>query len=355
MDRGSAILACWVAVGALCLGRETAAQEPPASGGGSAGGAPHVDPAAPTGDEVDTLFYRAQQAFDEGRFEDALMQLARAWERRQSYDIAGNLGIVELKLGRVLDAAEHLDFALHNFPQNEDASLRIGLQSKLEEARSQVGTIVLRVEPPDAEVVVNGRRVGPGIQEGKVFVGAGVVTILARSKGFLEEQRTLTMEKGEQIEVVIELRKIPARTLRLPSRLPSTRPPSPLWPIVVGSGVGIVGIGVGIGFTVAGGGKESDAEALHDAILDKRKSCVTGAENYDAVRCPTLDETARHADTLHDAGIGLLIGGGLALVGSGGYLLWREREKSRRVPGAALQLAPWGGVAGVGLSAAGSF
>jgi hypothetical protein len=356
------ILACLALAVALGRGPEAAAQGVPVQR------APAGDskaPAAPAGggkaaaevkaqgdDEVDALVQRAQKAFDKGRFEDALIQLALAWEQRQSYDIAGNLGIVELKLGRVRDAADHLEFALRYFPPTEGASLKAGLQAKLDEARSQVGAVLLRVEPPDAEVLVNGRRVEPGLLGREVFVGAGAVTIVVRREGYLQEQRTLTVEKGGQLDQAIALRKVPPPP---PPPVPPPPPPPPRWPAVVLGAVGVVGLGVGTGLVVAGGGEGSEAETLHDALVAERKSCVAGAGNYDGVRCPTLDDTARRGDSLHDAGIGLLIGGGVALVSSGGYLLWREREKKLQAPAVGLQVAPWVGVAGVGFLAAGSF
>src|SRR5688572_17441641 len=45
-------------------------------------------------------------------------QLA-AWQLKKSFDIAANLGQVELKLAKHRDAAEHLAYALDHFPARE--------------------------------------------------------------------------------------------------------------------------------------------------------------------------------------------------------------------------------------------
>lgn len=342
MHRRIHLITCLTLTAMLAQNAPTLAQGAPPGGDKDAHSAP-----TSTEDEVDALVEKAEQARDRGQLEEALLLLAMAWRKRQAYDIAGNLGILELQLGRARDAAEHLAFALRYFPPTEDPARRTGLQRKFEEARRQVGAVRIEVKPLDAEVQVNGRIIERGLLAGEIFVGPGEVTIAAQREGYRPEQRAVSVSPGgsEPVKVSIQL-----------SRLEPPRPaPPPLWPVIALGVAGAVGVGVGVGLVVAGDGEGGDAQALYEAILGERRSCVAGAGNYDAVRCPALETTARRADTLHNAGVGVVIGGGVALAGAGGYLVWRELAKRKHVPVAAVRVAPWVGATGAGLSAAGTF
>ena len=81
-------------------------------------------PGAPTAatkplDHADELFEQAVTAYDAGRLADAEAKLAEAWGLKRTHDIAGNLGVVELKLGKYPEAATHLAWALQHFPPTE--------------------------------------------------------------------------------------------------------------------------------------------------------------------------------------------------------------------------------------------
>ena len=71
---------------------------------------------------------------------------------------------------------------------------------------------------------------------------------------------------------------------------------------------------------VAGGSEGGAAEEIHQSILDGGRSCVEGAGNFDP-RCPELKSTAESANTLHNAGVGVMIGAGVAAAVAGAYLL----------------------------------
>jgi hypothetical protein len=151
--------------------------------------------------------------------------------------------------------------------------------------------------------------------------------------------------RGARAEVTLDLRDEPP---------PPPSEPPPLWPVAALGAAGVIGLGVGAGLAIAASAEGSNAQALHDALASWRRTCVTGSASYDA-RCPALSETARRADALHNAGVGLLIGGGIALAGAGSYLAWHEGEKGHRAPATAVRVAPWAGASGAGLRAEGWF
>ena len=64
---------------------------------------------------VDALV-RGEEAARAGRLSEAYDILLGAWRKKPTYDVAANLGSVELRLGKVRDAAEHLAFSVREYP-----------------------------------------------------------------------------------------------------------------------------------------------------------------------------------------------------------------------------------------------
>ncbi|MCK6591877.1 MAG: hypothetical protein L6Q76_30360, partial [Polyangiaceae bacterium] len=81
-------------------------------------------------------------------FQGAYAAYMEAWKRKRSFDIAGNLGVAELRLGRMREAAEHLTYCEQNYPAVRDAEQTKKLEvvrELLKEARAQVGVARIRV------------------------------------------------------------------------------------------------------------------------------------------------------------------------------------------------------------------
>lgn len=291
-------------------------------------------------EKVQALFDQAVEAFDKGELEQAWDLLTRAWHRngKQSFDIAGNMGLVALKQGRMTLAAEYLSTALQKFPISHDPNARRSLQEKLAQARQHVAVVLVRVDPPAAEVVVNGQRYPMDrIERGELFLPPGKVVIEAQADGYVPERQVRAVDPGKDDHVVLALRKEPS-----------------LWPGLAVGAAGLGGLAVGAGLMVAGAGEASEAETLSSTIVGARNSCVAGASNLDE-RCSTLDATARRADTLHDVGLGLLVGGGVALAGAGGYLMWRELKRSGETAAPTFVVTPTVDTAKAAVAVSGAF
>src|SRR6185503_10534547 len=118
-----------------------------------------------------------------GRLEDAYRAYKAGYDLKKGYDLAGNLGNVELALGRPRDAAEHLSFCLKNFPATGTAKQLEFIRSRLAEARQKVGALSIQVSEGGAEVLVDGRSIGRSPLADEVFVDPGSRRIEARLNG----------------------------------------------------------------------------------------------------------------------------------------------------------------------------
>lgn len=153
---------------------------------------------------------RARQAFEEGiRYADELQwaQAAEAFER--SYAILPrpstlrNLGLAHRALGRYTLAIAELERFLQE--GSPDAETRGEIEPLIGEMRAQLATITIHPSVPEAQVMLDERRV----QAGEAITtdpGTHVVTVSAN--GYVRSAQTITLGRGEnrQIDVRLERR-----------------------------------------------------------------------------------------------------------------------------------------------------
>ena len=295
--------------------------------------------AGPNGAKVGELFDQAQAAFAKGDKKAAVKAYKEAWAIQKSYDIAGNLGNVELKLGMFRDAAEHFDYAIANFPPTGELAAQQLLTKKRDEARKELGRVRILVNVPAARVYVDGRQVGISPLAEPVYVSPTGCSIEAKLEGYLDARGAASPSKGSEKSVTLTL---------IPIEGPK---PRSLVPGVVLGGVAVVGLATGIGLLAAASGKHATVLELNNGILADKKSCAPGASNFDA-RCAGLETAASSSDTLHNLGVGFLAGGGVAALGAGLYFLW---PVSKSTTGTGVRLIPISTATGGGLVAAGTF
>jgi hypothetical protein len=295
--------------------------------------------AGPNEAKVGELFDQAQAAFAKGDKQAAVKAYKAAWALQKSYDIAGNLGNVELKLGLFSDAAEHLSYALANFPPTGEPAAQQLLLKKRDEARKELGRARILVNVPGARVFVDGTQVGVSPLAEPVYVSPAGCSIEAKLEGYVDARAAVSPAKGGEKSVTLSL--VPVEAPR----------PRSLVPGLALGGVAVAGLATGIGLLVAAGAKHSTVLELNKGILTDKKSCAPGAPNFDA-RCPTLESAASSSDTLHNLGVGFLAGGGAAALGAGLYFLW---PASKSTTGTGVRLIPVSTATGGGLVAAGTF
>lgn len=288
--------------------------------------------------QVGQLFEQAQAAFAKGDKKGAYDAYKAAWALQKSYDIAANLGVVELKLGKHRDAAEHLAYSLDNFPPTGEEAHQKATERKLAEAVKEIGRLHVQVSVPGASVTVNGAPAGAAPIAATIYVDPGPTVVEAKLAGYIDARKQLALNKGGEETVSLTLVPLPpARRSIVPGA-------------VMGSLAGAALV-TGVVLEVVAANKRSSVETTSAAILDARRSCITSAVNYDA-RCADLTDSAHSSDRLHDAGIGVLVGAGALAAGTVAYFLWPTPAQGRA---GGLLPAPIITATGAGLSLSGSF
>jgi hypothetical protein len=283
-------------------------------------------------DDADALYRQGREAFQRGDIEAAYRAFVEAYARKPSAEIAGNLGVVELKLGRSRDAAEHLANALREFPIGANPAAKKQLEGQLEEAKRGVATVKLEVTPPGARLEVDGRALGTAPLDVDVYVEPGTRRFSASLAEHAPSEVVLPLDAGARRVVTIALARSRASTADASAPQP-TDEGAPLWPIVTSSAVAAVGLGLGIGFL-------ANALAIEDELAGA--TCPS----------PAACEAAFGADVdaLNTSRVVAGTGFGLAAVGLAGLVVSIAVGMDEEPP-ASVSVAPWFSPSSAGVGA----
>ena len=242
-----------VIVGLLCLGAaaEARAQEEPLPEQ-----AEHVEPPDAAGSEVDEareLFLRGVELSEQERWGEALELFRRSRAITDRPSTTFNIAVALLRLGRPTEGLTALrDYLRIAGP--EDEARRAEAQELLELALSSVAELTLEVEPPFAEVRVDGALQAGDTRERVLTLDPGAHTVRVSAERHEPEAFEVSLLTAERASRHVTLQRLPDPIVRPVTPEP---PPEPAlleqpWLWIV-AGVIVVGAGVGIGVALASG------------------------------------------------------------------------------------------------------
>lgn len=198
---------------------------------------------ADTSAQADDLYKRGVDAFAEKKLEEAYGFLTRAWVLKQSPEIGANLALVELKLGKARDSAEHIAMVLRAYPVGGAQDTRDRLQAKLAEAKKTIATVHIRSNVDGATILVDGKDVGKTPVKDELYLEVGKKQLVARKEGYDDYAVPMDLTPGIDLQLQIEMTP---GTKRAP-----TGNDKPIWPTIALAAGAAAGLGLGIGFTVS--------------------------------------------------------------------------------------------------------
>ncbi|MBK9261800.1 MAG: PEGA domain-containing protein [Polyangiaceae bacterium] len=264
------------------------------------------------------LYEMGNKLYDEQKWAEAEAAYQSAWNLRQSHDLAGNLGAVEMQLGQYRDAAEHLSYAYDGFPAGGKPEVRAALAKSIEEAKQHIGVLRIKTNVIGARLYVDGKLVGQSPLEKGVFVDVGQRVIEGRMDGHDDVLRTVVVAKGSTQDLDLQLvPKVGGASAGGNAKRTVI--------IAVGAGLAAAGLGVGIGFWAAGSGKTSDAEGIRGGL--KVGDCP-GTTPEIIAKCTSLKSTLEDHDTYVNVGTGMFVTGLILGAGTVGYAVMTRKKSS---------------------------
>ncbi|MGK4006742.1 PEGA domain-containing protein [Sorangium sp. So ce1036] len=316
-------------------------------------------------EETDALTDKARQLYEEGRaaaaagqWADAHASFLAAWAIKNHYQIASNLGVACLKLGKHRDAAEYLTRYLREAPASKVRE-RQAAEASLKEALAKVASVTVQVAPQGAEVTVDGAAVGRAPLPDPVFLDPGKHEIGARLEGHMPAKRPIEAAAGAAETVVLQLERRPAPDAGVGAGAgvvvgPVAPPPRDdvRTAVLVGGGIAAgAGVAAGVVLTVLSNGRASDAEGIRSALLKEwggEHRCPSG----DQTRCAELKTAVYDKYNLRSGAIWSFVAGGAIGVGTLVYGLVTMKPAE---PAPRAQVAPFLGPGAAGMSLSGRF
>jgi hypothetical protein len=308
----------------------------------------------PAPETADSLYNQGNEAYDKGDYALALALYTSAFKLRTSYDIARNLGLTQLKLGRYRDAIGNFNYSLEHYPSNR-ADTKKQVVEWLAQARTQVGTLHLVVDPSAADCKLNGAPIGADEREGDIAADPGEAKIECSMQGYASGKGSVKIEKGQTSELQIKLKALPdAKRGGGGGGGGDTIAPDPrrgtiLW---VGAAAAAAGIGVGAVTGVISLVKAGDADATLAGLQQSSKRASPCAPPAADAKCSDLLAARKEQDAFGSVAVWTLVAGGVAGAGTVAYaLVTRSRPAA---PAQKTSLAPViaPGAAGVVISGA---
>jgi hypothetical protein len=272
-------------------------------------------------------------AFDAGRYEDARLAFQQAYSLTQVPAVLLNLGLSEVKAGRVVEGGNHLLRFLREAKDAKPEQIKSANDALSGGVSKRASLLTVSVDAQGADVSIDGAKVGVSPLPGPIYVEPGSRTVLA-TLGAKSAFAKVDAQRGKPSAATINLNAgappaivaapitapapAPANTTAPPPASPSgSQPAVPPWvdPVVspnqtppgstppppeptpsssgrrpfldwyldrplawAGTGLAGLGFGLGIGFGVAASNSANDVEAIALAIRNEASSDgVTGA------------------------------------------------------------------------------
>lgn len=177
------------------------------------------------------LYKEANTLYDAQKYPEAEAKYQASWDARKSFDTAGNLGNVELQVGQHREAAEHLGYALKNFPPSGTTEKRAFIEKRYAEALALVSTLDITTNPDGATIYLDDKPIGKTPLVDAVYVEPGGHTVSAKLVGHKDDTKTVEGVKGERQKIFFALTA--AGDTTVPELPPKSRP---VWPYVAFGG-----------------------------------------------------------------------------------------------------------------------
>lgn len=332
----------------------------------SAGGRASADPVSDAAttpraeetpkDRARSFVLDAADAAADGRWGYAEDLVRSAWELEKTFDVAANLGDIELRNGKPRAAAKHLSYSLRALPPTASAADQKRIRARFEEARKLVAAISVRVQPEGASVLVDGEVAGTAPLADDVYVDPGEHTITAQREGYEAATQVVHAGKGDALEVKLELRPKAApiasqSTMLAPARVSSVafspvafnvvksaeREGPRMSIIAAGGAIVILGTALGVGLEAGASRSSLVADRKKEELNQRFGATACHDEPFARVDCDELLGTLETLDTLRLAS---RISFGVAGTALGSSILYMVATRKSPDVGRATKVVP---------------
>ncbi|WP_272826249.1 hypothetical protein [Sorangium sp. Soce836] len=304
--------------------------------------------------EADEAFARGERARRAGRWEEAEAAYRAAWQADPRPELAGELGLAELALGRLRDAAEHLGASLL-YPETLAPAARRRFSEGLRRAEREVSSATVAVSRPEAEVFIDGRRIGRGQATYFVYLDPGRHEARGKLEGYIDEVYPFEAQRGRESMIGLHLQPkpppppaapvAPVRAAAAPAA--ASGPAAGTVFRIGGLALAAAGVALGAGLSVEASARGDEAAALEEGIRRRGGPAACLYDEHTAA-CGELGDKRRARDTLETAAWASFVGAGFVGAVALSSFWWAPAPGTGAVRAVPLATAKGGGVLVVG-------
>ena len=175
--------------------------------------APAPAPVAPTEDaaaleQAKVHFQQGVALYNDGNFSAALAEFLEAYRLKKTPGVLYNIGLTQKSLFRYGEAIDSLTHYL-----NESTSLTPERKAEVEqlitEMKALLADVAVAVDPPGANISVDGRSMGQAPLAGPLKIAAGGHTIEVTADGYKPQKKEIQVTAGVPMALTIRLEMIP--------------------------------------------------------------------------------------------------------------------------------------------------
>lgn len=189
---------------------------------------------APADEEAaKALFTAGVELVRQGDWEEALSRFEASLALVERPSTVYNVGSALTHLSRYVEAAASFERYLELTTRDPKASLRSSAKRKLVDARAAIAVVTLELEPPDAEVSVDGKARADSGSPRMIQLDPGEHVIDAKAGGYRSGRLVIPIAHGERTTERLVLAQMPPpAVVRVEPPAPAPLEPPPAKPVV---------------------------------------------------------------------------------------------------------------------------
>ena len=162
---------------------------------------PHAQ--AQAADDAKRHFTNGVRLFEDRNFAGALVEFEASYQKNPTAVALQNIAVCQKGLFRYADAIGTLERMLRDFGPQLSPEDKKAAEDAIRDMTALLGTIVIKVTPPDARVSVNDAILSPEALKNPVKLAAGEYRIVAEAPGHARQEKMVTVVSGQKDQPVV--------------------------------------------------------------------------------------------------------------------------------------------------------
>jgi hypothetical protein len=157
------------------------------------------------GDPYKAHMENGVKLYNDRNYPAAVAEFTAAYEARPKANPLLNIALCEKALFHYPKAIAALTSALAKHGDTMEAADKTAAGDAIKEMRALLGTVTVRLSPPQATLTVDGEDLAVGAPRDRLELGPGAHRIEAHADGFAGNEQSVTVASGQTHEVTLEL------------------------------------------------------------------------------------------------------------------------------------------------------